>query len=492
MVSVGRPLVLGATLSLIASGIVYARSEVSTNGGGFAEMSPFVTVVQRGSSNAVAIVEDGSDGAIVDSAVAQTGFYNRTAIVQMGNDKQAAVYQTGRYNRALIVQIPSSTQDAQTSILDQAGTGSINYGLVKQLGVGDPDPVAVEFGALSFAGAKQVARNFLYAPELSRVHVWMLQDISEHFVGLLTNRLDQGRRSLCVDRERVAVADGSVGGGADCSASPFFAFVSYGQTDRDDALGVLGYQQSIRSITLGADLWATDALRLGIALNAADSDSDIDNGLGRVDTSGFQIGAFGSLDLSRFYLDLLAAVSQIDFSSDRFAGPMKVSSDTDGLNYAARMQAGYHFGDDAMRIGPFVAVGYSNGEVDGYSEDGSILVRQTIEDQELERLVASIGAAMHRSDSIGNGLLHSHLKVEIERDFGIGGEDEFKSWFALSPSSAVFTPLDDVKEDTYGKVTAGMTFAVNDQAQLSLLGTTLIGADRVDTYGVYGGLSIRF
>lgn len=463
------------------SGAAAAVSELSVDGGGFQSAEPPITVIQEQRSNSISIVED---AVVSDSAVMQTGDYNRAAIIQYGNDKLAILRQPGHFNRAMLVQVASTDLDFQTVDSRQGGVGATNYLFQLQTSVDDPDPVAQQFGLLTFAQAKTVAQNFVDAPEVSRVGAGMLEDITLHFTSILQDRLDRGRFLDC--------ADGSPAVAADCAATPFFATLSYGHADRDSSLGAQGYEQDIRSATLGADLRLNPRTRVGLALNLVDADGDIRHGLGNLDASGYQIGAFGSFTQSRYYLDLMATAGWIDFSGDRFGGPMKVRSDTDGWSYAARLQTGYFFGDDGLRFGPLLASGYSNGTVDSYWEKGNMLLRQWIDDQDRERFVASLGVALDRHDLVGGRQLHTYLKAELERDFGIGREDQVESRFAFAPNAILYTPVDDIGEDTYGKLSGGVSLAIGKQTKVSLAGSTLIGSDKLDTYDVYGELAVAF
>ena len=149
-----------------------------------------------------------------------------------------------------------------------------------------------------------------------------------------------------------------------CSSEPFFATLSYGRVDRDSSLGLLGYEQNIRSATLGADFRINPISRFGIAFNFAESSSDLYEGLGSVDTTGYQIGGFGSISQSQYYLDLIATLGKVNFSSDRFGGASEVESDTDGWGYTGRLQGGYFFDNDNLRFGPFITAVYSKGRVE--------------------------------------------------------------------------------------------------------------------------------
>ena len=408
-----------SVFSCVSSAMALAASEVSIDGADFQSMTPPITIIQERASNSVGIVEE---QVFSDSAVLQTGFYNRTAIIQYGNDKLAVLRQPGLFNRAMIVQVASTDQDFQTIDSRQGeGLGSTNYLFTLQTSIDDSNPIARQFGGLTFDQAKTVAKNFIFAPELSRVNVGLLEDISLHFTSLLENRLDQNRFGSCADRQ-VSLpgaddGDNPIKRDPACSSEPFFATLSYGRADRDSSLGLLGYEQNIRSATLGADFRINPTSRFGIAFNFAQSNSDIYEGLGSVDTTGYQIGGFGSISQSQYYLDLIATLGKVNFSSDRFGGASEVESDTDGWGYTGRLQGGYFFDNDNLRFGPFITAVYSKGRVEAYWEEGSVLLTQRIEEQKRERFVASLGAAFDRQDTIGGYPVRSYLKLRARAGF---------------------------------------------------------------------------
>lgn len=474
----------------ICPATLQAASQASVDGSRFQPMTSPMTLIQDQSVNSVSIVDQGFNS---DSAVMQTGFYNRTAMIQLGNDKLAILSQPGQFNRAMIVQIANSTEDFQTiDAFQGTGLGSTNYLFTLQSSVDDLDPIAQQFARLTFDEAKTVANNFIYAPEVSRVNVSMLEDITLHFNGLLQNRLDQTRSNTCATPLVTNKTNTQNATDPACSAAPFFAALNYGYTKRDSALGMLGYKQDIISATVGADIRINPLARLGIALNVADLDSDLHQRFGRVSATSYQIGGFGSIAQDRYYLDLIATLGKASFTADRFGGAMKVRSDVDGWSYSGRLQGGYFFGEEDFRFGPLLSTGYSKGTVDSYWEKGSPLLTQSIDEQERERFVASVGVAIDRRDTVNGYALRSYLKTELERDFGIRRDNRIESRFAFSPSFVVMTPLDDVTEDTYGRISGGVSLALNKQVQLSLAGSALVGADRQNRYDFYSGLSVAF
>ncbi len=457
---------------LVCAAPIPALAQTQLNDGrGWATVTDFpITGVQERSTNHLALVEHQLQA---DSAVVQTGLYNRAALLQYGNDKFALVDQLGRYNRALIVHVASAVTDTQTTeVLQRGQADTVNYEFTFQTIIDDPDPIAQQFARLSFEQAKTVAENFIFAPEQSRLKAGVLEDISWHFISVLEQRLDQ---------QRLLAAD-----------APFFATMSYAQMNRDASLGALGYRQDLRSLTVGAEVPLTAKHRLGAALSVTDADANIDQRLGTLDTTGYQFGVFGTFNHAPWFVDVLATVTKAELSSRRFSGATQVRSASDGWGYGGRVQAGYRVERDPLAFSPLLSLSYTEGSVDAYTERGSVLLAQHFDKQRRERLLGSIGALLDHQGRLGEQLVQTYVKAELERDFGIGRSKEFSSRFAFSPDRPILSPLDDVSEDTYARFSAGISTAASERLRFSFAGTARFGSEQPDHYGLHGQMALSF
>jgi uncharacterized protein YhjY with autotransporter beta-barrel domain len=476
--------VLGV-LSAIAFGCVMsdsasAQTFTSANGDAFVVSNRIVTINQSASSNAVAVVQQEQTS---DSATTQTGIYNRTVIFQRGsnpatfNDKFANVTQAGSFNRALVVQIGTTAADLQSARTVQTGTAANNFNLTIQTSAtaGSNSDIANKLGALSLNDAKLFASNFLSGPETARVNVGVLQDATLHFSSILENQLDQTRDGGCT-------ADKA------CSTGPLFIVFNYGKTSRENDLGVLGYEQDIRSGTIGVNLISGPSGRFGIAANYADTHSNLNAGLGGIDTKGYQFGAYGSISGPRYYVDLIASIGKFNLSAKRFDGTSQVSAKTNGWSYSARLQAGYRLGQGEVHYGPVIGLAYNHNSVDGYSESGNILFTQVIGQQKNKALFGSIGAMVEFGSASS---LRGYLKAEAEHDFGADGTALIKTNFSFAPTLAVYTPLNSKVKETYGKITGSISYPIGERVNLSLSGRAIVGSSRLDSFNIFAGLRIR-
>lgn len=476
-----------AVFSCFSGSLAWAASEVSLNGGEFQPMTSPITIIQENSNNAVGVIENTARS---DSAILQKGNYNRVAIIQMGNDKAILLRQPGLLNRAMVVQVASTAQDHQTIDARQGDSAdAVNYIYSLQTSadtVNSSNPLEAEFNRLTVDQAKMVAKNFILAPELSLVNVGMVEDISLHFSAALQNDIDQNRFKLCNNQEE----------GCENSNKPFFATLGYGKTDKNGTTGFAGYHHQIRSATLGTHFLNTSYSQLGVAFQYTESNSTIKEGLGTVDAKGYQVGIWGSFSKpdSGYYLDLIGNAGKVDFSSYRFgdfSSVGKVNSESQGVYYRGRAQAGHFSENGSWRFGPFISASYSHATADAYQENGSILLTQAIEKQTLKKISASLGGAFYFKDSLAGYPVSSYVKAEVVRDVGRSNHDIVQSQFSFSPQ-IVITPLNPNHTDTYGKISAGMDIALRQDVKLVLSGTALIHADGIKRRNTYLGLLVKF
>jgi len=459
---------------------VEATSEIKFDGVNSIMAEAPISIIQEQSVNITSIVEK---NAVSNSTINQTGLYNRAAIFQFGNDKHTAVEQYGLYNRLIAVQVAETEADKQEQYIRQAG-GHVNYSFSQQVLAtnsinSNSNLINDQLSLLTLSEADTVGRNFIFAPELSRVSVNILDDTLSHFSSITQDHLDKNRFGSC-DDYKIKCDD----------TRSLFSVISYENNKRNDAIGTLGYKQDILSATIGADIINNTSVQAGVAFDITKSKAKIDKIVGNLDAISYQIAGFTSIIQSHFYADFIAVLGVSNFTGDRFSN--QASSDFKGWGGLSKLQTGYFFGKDNFHIGPLLSLSYLNNQVHGYTENGNILLTQEIEKQHYKKLLASLGIAMNRVDTIDTFEVSSYLKFEIVRNFGIGDQDTISSYFSFSPESKVITPLSHSIEDIYHYISGGVSVMFNNKSQISLLGTALVGSDEITQRGIYAQLLIPF
>ncbi|MEJ2426706.1 MAG: autotransporter outer membrane beta-barrel domain-containing protein, partial [Candidatus Thiodiazotropha sp.] len=155
--------------------------------------------------------------------------------------------------------------------------------------------------------------------------------------------------------------------------------ISTGGKDETDLESGLDF--NTYGITFGADYRITNQFILGGALGYIDSNSEIDNDAGEIDTQGYSLSLYGTYYSNlNYFVDFSASYGSNNFDQSRrivytLAGladvNQKLTADYDGDMYTLFVGSGYDFTRDAWTFGPRADLEYIKSNVDGFSEDVS-------------------------------------------------------------------------------------------------------------------------
>lgn len=483
--------VLGGFLYSFSNIVVMAATEISSDGINYETSltSNNVNISQTQLSN-IAIVIDKKDisDSMIDSSVEQVGYYNRAVIFQNrengeSNYKYAEVKQLGSFNRLLIVQIGDDEEkDMQETFVLQKQNLSLNGSQVvinnatnRQTYLISNNQVSEEDNALVFFShdeVKDFAKNFVFAPELSRIGLGLIDNISSNFSFSVQENLDKTRFFQKGKQNK------------------FFLNTNYARSKTHDTTGILGYNQDVFSAVLGAHTQVSSPIRLGAVFNLSKSNADINRAMGEIDTNGYQLAGIGSFVSDKYYVDIVASIGRFDFSTQRFSDRLKVTSDFSGWNYTGRVQSGYFFDSKYFQVGPLVSLTYAKSYTDDYIETGNINLSQGIYSQGYKKLTASFGSIIESTYKINNTSFNSSLKFEIEKDFGIDKNNLVTSYFLFSPNDKVHTPVEEAGIDVYGRISGSLDVYIGEYVQFSLGGMALVNSDKSEQRAFYSQVSI--
>ncbi|PWR22819.1 autotransporter outer membrane beta-barrel domain-containing protein [Zavarzinia aquatilis] len=159
---------------------------------------------------------------------------------------------------------------------------------------------------------------------------------------------------------------------------------SYNGSKFSSQPGLIGSDTDGFSITGGADYelmkgeGAVDSLIVGLGLGWSGFSSDIHDAGSNVDGTGITLLAYGAATVAKnLNIDLTAGYSWIGYDSTRVVGLGSAIADVDARDFSAQLGIGYDIAlasdvpHTALIVTPFLEVGYSNAEVDGYQETGT-------------------------------------------------------------------------------------------------------------------------
>jgi outer membrane autotransporter protein len=286
------------------------------------------------------------------------------------------------------------------------------------------------------------------------------------------------------DRERAGGA-----ASADSGFSRWGAFVNgtINNGDKDVTANEAGFDFDTWGLTAGVDYRFTDTLVFGGAFNYVNSNNDLKNKGGNLDTTGYGLALYGTYYQSdQFYLDGILAYGKNDYDQSRnivyslpsVAGTPSaqvgqvLTADYNGNQFTASLSGGYDFNRGAWTFAPIGGLQYINADVDGYRErarfpgqPGAGWVVQ-IRDQDFTSFTSNLGGKVSYAWSQPWGVLVPQATVEWVHEFKddspfVGGS------FIGSPANSFRLPTDKPDQNYFNiGVGASAVFAEGRSAYL--------------------------
>ncbi|MCR6662923.1 MAG: autotransporter domain-containing protein [Luteimonas sp.] len=225
-------------------------------------------------------------------------------------------------------------------------------------------------------------------------------------------------------------------------------FQRYGHGDDYDGAGP--------ALLAGID-WTSGNTAFGAFVGYGRQGNDWGQRRGNWDQSEATIGAaaawFGD---GRLWANAQLSYTRLDFDIERQVplGPTVRThrGSADGSNLAAAINAGWTFGEGALRHGPVVSLVSQRIDIDGFAEsEPALSTSLAYPDQTFDSLVGSVGwqasYAIHAS-------LQPYVRFTLDREF----EDPAQEAFAQSqslPATLEYAVPGLVRDDSYGTATFG-------------------------------------
>ncbi len=207
--------------------------------------------------------------------------------------------------------------------------------------------------------------------------------------------------------------------------------ISTGGKDETDLESGLDFNTF--GITFGADYRITNQFILGGALGYIDSNSELDNDAGEIDTQGYSLSLYGTYYSNlNYFVDFSASYGSNNFDQSRridytLTGladvNQKLTADYDGDMYTLFVGSGYDFARDAWTFGPRADLEYIKSNVDGFTEDvsdasadgGGWATRVDSTDQKW--LTLNLGAKVSYTHSADWGILIPYTRLDWLHEF---------------------------------------------------------------------------
>ncbi|HPA18546.1 MAG TPA: autotransporter outer membrane beta-barrel domain-containing protein [Verrucomicrobiae bacterium] len=183
-----------------------------------------------------------------------------------------------------------------------------------------------------------------------------------------------------------------------------FAAGDFRNIETDQQGDLEGFDSDTFGATVGIEFRATDHLVFGLGSAYLENQTHISGGVGDADLCGHTISPYVSFVQGSFYADLLYNFALFDHDIRRETGYEGTAyGDPESYNHSVEFNMGYNFVFDRLVTGPFVAVEYLNGELEGYTETEGGEANLVVDAQTYESLVTRLGwqASYHFNTPLG-------------------------------------------------------------------------------------------
>ncbi len=220
-------------------------------------------------------------------------------------------------------------------------------------------------------------------------------------------------------------------------------------------------------ITAGIDYRFNNGSVMGLAAGYGQSQADLDTDGGEVDSDSWSLQLFGTLDLiENLYVDATLGTVQGSFDQNRVVDLSGIGSltrqiasgSTDTQEWSGSVALNYRWLlDSGWILTPFASFLYTDIEVDGFSESGSVF-DFSYPDQSFESEQWSVGLRASRAFNLERGVLLPFMNLSWQHESGLDG-------YSVQPSltgTTILGPtveINDPDRDT-GRVEIGFSFVM--------------------------------
>ena len=252
-------------------------------------------------------------------------------------------------------------------------------------------------------------------------------------------------------------------------------------------------------ITAGVDYRFDNGAVVGMAAGFSRYSADLERNSGKVDGDSYSLQAYGTFDLvENLFVDATLGYTDTDFdfgrvvdlsgigsmtrSTARGSTDARVVSATVSLNYRIRL-------DNAWSITPYGQYGYSDIEIDGFSESGSPFDYR-YPSQSLDSHLWSAGIRVNRPISLDRGVLIPFADLAFEHESDIDG-------YSLQPvlvESGIDGPMVSISDPdrSTGRLDLGASWVFLTGNQLFFSYSALLGDSDTTRHSFYFGARWEF
>jgi len=288
------------------------------------------------------------------------------------------------------------------------------------------------------------------------------------------------------------------GSAGESITSPWGVFVSgvFGRVKREQTLQEDGFTLQTLGMTIGADYRFNEILVAGGALGFADSDVDINNNAGDMAVEGISFTGYATYYISqKTYLDGILSYNSHRYDSTRNIrfvlnnNPVdaQAKSKPDGRLLALSIGAGHEFYVKQRWVTSAEGrLDYASSTIGAYDETGAGGLNLSIEEQQSDSLVSSLGLQMSYAHSTRWGVLMPQLNIGWQHQFK-GDAIRIKGQFINDQFGTTFQFKTDNPDRDYFSLGLGVSAVLPNGNMVFIQTATTLGRDKYEDYYLSAG-----
>jgi len=288
------------------------------------------------------------------------------------------------------------------------------------------------------------------------------------------------------------------GSAGESMTSPWGVFVSgvFGRVKREQTSQEDGFTLQTLGMTLGADYRLNEKLIAGGAMGFARSDVDISNNAGDMAVDGINFAGYATYYISqKTYIDGIVSYNRHRYDSTRNirfvlnnnAVDAQAKSKPDGRLLALSMGAGHEF---YVKQGWLASaegrLDYASSTIGAYDETGAGGLNLSLEEQQSDSLVSSLGLQTSYAHSTRWGVLVPQLNMGWQHQFK-GDAIRIKGQFINDRFGTTFQFKTDNPDRDYFGLGLGLSAVLPNGNMVFIQVATTLGRDKYEDYYLSAG-----
>jgi uncharacterized protein YhjY with autotransporter beta-barrel domain/phospholipase/lecithinase/hemolysin len=273
---------------------------------------------------------------------------------------------------------------------------------------------------------------------------------------------------------RASLSDARGGGESEGRPLRFFVAGNFAKSEQVGTLTSLAHDLDTGGVTAGVEYDRAGFL-IGGAVNLSQSKAEL-GGSGEAKANAKQAGFYAAWSGGGAFVQAHAGIGRLDYKIRRQAVIDDISASPDGNTVNAGARLGFLAGFGGLRVGPVAGLHYAKVNIDDYVESGDPVLTNSVSGQETSTLLGEAGLEARGDFEFGAAAMQPFLSATLEREFQ-GDARTIRYAGTASPTIVNSWQMPERSNNTYGRVTGGVSIGVTGAIAVQLLGSATLERD---------------